>query len=188
MLALEHGLTERERLFFVAEMAGLIPTHGLQREHTVAWVAYATEFGYAYSGESFWPALESQTRGWERQSCRPWIGEAFQRFAREYRGIKPRSNWAATFDIMAEVSRNDPVTNGPATRREAPVRGARSDGHGWVGEVSDMLAGWIEAYDRLIKDPDPRLREIGRLGADRDRRQHAEARVKERRRRIGDRD
>jgi len=71
---------------------------------------------------------------------------------------------------------------------EAIVEVARSDGHGWVGEVSDMLAGWIEAYDRLIKDPDPRLREIGRLGADRDRRQQAEARVKERRRRIGDRD
>jgi len=85
----------------MSDMQRLLLESPLRREHAVAWVAYAAEFGYAYSGESFWPEFEAKTLGWTERGDRQWLKREFQRFAEGFRGARPHSRWAEHFNIIS---------------------------------------------------------------------------------------
>ena len=102
VFALEHGLAEEE----FSELAALLRQHlaadfGL-RPHWLAWVVYATEFGYGYDGDEYWDSFEAATPRWNwyasrRSTLRDW----FRRFQSKYNGVIPSGPWADWFSIIS---------------------------------------------------------------------------------------
>lgn len=101
IFALEHGLGSTELL----ELASLVRTHVLKTspddQHFLAWVVYAAELGYRYSGDEYWQTFEEETAGWNIRGDRYWIRDyCFQAFHRKYGGAKPTGPWADHFTII----------------------------------------------------------------------------------------
>ena len=99
VFALEHGLAEEE----IKEMSFLLrrsigPRPSLS-PHWLLWVIYATEFGYSYKGDEYWPSFEDHTPEWEFN--RNEFVLLFNRFCEEYDGVKPSGVWAEHFRIIA---------------------------------------------------------------------------------------
>jgi hypothetical protein len=108
IFALEHGLTvaQIEELAdsIKSQVAGSAPS----RAHYLAWVVYATEIGYQYSGDEYWQTFEDRTPGWDRYGLdsRRWLREYFQKFHEMFGGAKPSGAWAEHFSIICW-----PITN-----------------------------------------------------------------------------
>lgn len=100
IFALEHGLEARDCQALKDAVRAAIRAEKPRSDQSLAWVVYATEFGYKYSGESYWPAFEEETPGWREQGNRDFIRTAFERFAKHYKGVQPRSLWAQHFSII----------------------------------------------------------------------------------------
>ena len=100
LFALEHGLSAEE----LDELSTLLRSHlraGLRlAPHWLAWVVYATERGYTYTGDEYWRSFEEQTPNWDfrdRYRVVPW----FTKFQRTYNGVMPSGPWAGHFRIIA---------------------------------------------------------------------------------------
>lgn len=101
IFALEHGLGDVELSRMQLLLRDRISKLGsLDREYWLPWITYAAEVGYSYSGNEYWHTFADETPGWDnrhRHRIRDW----YERFAREYRGVRPSGDWAAHFSIIA---------------------------------------------------------------------------------------
>ena len=64
------------------------------------WTVYASEAGYGYTGDEYWPTFERQTPNWQYHD-RPKIKSWFERFQRSFNGVVPSGPWAEHFSIIA---------------------------------------------------------------------------------------
>lgn len=100
IFALEHGLSPGELKRINALLRA---RHGARRSlapHWLLWVVYATEAGYGYTGDEFWPSFEKRTPNWQfhdRTKIKTW----FARFQKSYGGVIPSGPWAEYFSIIA---------------------------------------------------------------------------------------
>jgi hypothetical protein len=101
IFALERGLNEDEideiGVLLRSRLAGNMWLAG----HWLAWVIYATEFGYDYEGDEYWTSFESYTPGWRENVSRNQLRTWFAKFQTTYGGVKPSGTWAAQFPIIA---------------------------------------------------------------------------------------
>ncbi len=99
VFALEHGLANEE----IEEISSLLRENLESRpslsSHWLLWVIYATEAGYSYNGDEYWPSFESQTQEWEFD--RYEFICLFTRFHDTYDGVRPSGAWAEHFRIIA---------------------------------------------------------------------------------------
>ena len=100
IFALEHGLNDEE----IEEVSSLLRSCIEDRlrlsPHWLPWVVYATERGYAYTGDEYWPSFEEQTPRWEfgdRNKLVPW----FRKFQKTHDGVVPSGRWANHFTIIS---------------------------------------------------------------------------------------
>ena len=101
LYALEHGLSPPQ----VEELQEAVRDH-IRRSrpsnrHRLAWVVYATESGYAYSGDEYWQTFEHDTPGWAAWGSRNWLRSCFRYFAEHFGGAAPTGTWADHFTIIA---------------------------------------------------------------------------------------
>src|SRR5688500_17205531 len=75
---LEHGLTGAEGESLSAAIRRHIMRDTPKWEHRLVWIVYASEFGYAYSGEEYWPTFSAETPGWLFHGDRHWIRRCFK--------------------------------------------------------------------------------------------------------------
>lgn len=101
LFALEHGLSEDE----LEEIGGLLRARVQSNlwlsAHWLAWVVYATEFGYAYEGDEYWPTFEWRTPRWKENGSRNQLRSWFTKFHKNYGGVRPSGVWAGQFPIIA---------------------------------------------------------------------------------------
>jgi hypothetical protein len=154
VFALEHGLAEGE----LAELRRVVlPTFSRSSERARHWlplVVHAAEVAYHYSGDEYWPSFGRQTPSWDpSQSGRHEVRDAFQRFAREFRGHRPHGQWADWFSIICWPIGNAVLPTdmqrqmARALYRAGPGLARRLDDIGELGRyVGD--AAW-EASDRF---------------------------------------
>jgi len=100
LFAFEHGFDPSR----IEELSSLLRARLASGErlgtYWLAWVVYAAEIGYGYTGEEYWQSFEEQTPGWElhhRNLLRNW----FKKFHATYRGVQPSGPWADNFPIIA---------------------------------------------------------------------------------------
>ena len=100
IFALEHGMGTAER--------GHVYTLLRERQrdrlplgtYWLLWVVYASETGYGYTGDEYWPSFEKQTPNWQYHD-RPKIKRLFERFQSSFNGVVPSGPWARNFSIIA---------------------------------------------------------------------------------------
>ena len=101
VFALEHGLSPQQ----VEDLRGAIRAHVARlrpsNRHRLAWIVYATESGYAYSGDEYWQTFEDDTPGWAQRGNRNWLRSCFRYFAGAFDGATPTGPWARHFSIIA---------------------------------------------------------------------------------------
>ena len=100
IFGLEHSLTEDDRLKLSDEVRAHIANDRPRWEHRLAWMVYATELGYGYSGDEYWVTFESKTPNWSRFGERPWIRSCFEDFHQNYGAARPTGPWAENFSII----------------------------------------------------------------------------------------
>jgi hypothetical protein len=96
VFALEHGLTDQELSNLSKQVIQARPSD----RHWLAWVVYATEVGYEYSGEEYWQTFEEKTPRWAMWGDRYWLRDCFWKFYKTYGGAKPSGTWARHFSII----------------------------------------------------------------------------------------
>lgn len=98
IFALEHGLSEAE----VTELAREIraPDAVPMADNALGWIVYATELGYAYTGDEYWQTFEETTPYWVLQGHPHWIRDRFEWFAKSFGGARPSGAWAKHFSII----------------------------------------------------------------------------------------
>ena len=102
MYALEHGL-DAETLSKVAiGLKRSLTVDGRLSSHWLLWVVYATELGYDYDGEEYWPSFEQRTPQWNwRIDRRGMLRQWFHKFRKSFRGAIPTGPWATQFSIIS---------------------------------------------------------------------------------------
>jgi len=101
LFALEHGMNESDRDALSQAIKYHIAQTGPSDRHWLAWVVYATEIGYDFSGDEYWQTFSDRTPGWSMHGDRDWIREAFRKFHRGFGGAKPYGRWAEHFSIIS---------------------------------------------------------------------------------------
>ena len=100
IFALEHGLEAAE----VQAVAAAVRVHIAHAEpsidHALAWIVYAAEIGYGFSGDEYWQTFEEQTPGWTLRGDRYWLRDCYRMFERKYGGARPSGAWAEHFSII----------------------------------------------------------------------------------------
>jgi hypothetical protein len=96
VFALEHGLTEQE----LSNLSNHVIEARPSDRHWLAWVVYATEVGYEYSGEEYWQTFEEKTPRWATWGDRYWLRDCFWKFYKTYGGARPSGAWARHFSII----------------------------------------------------------------------------------------
>ena len=98
IFALEHGLSEAE----VTELAREIraPDAVPIADNALGWIVYATELGYAYTGDESWQTFEETTPYWVLHGHPHWIRDRFDWFAKRFGGARPSGAWARHFSII----------------------------------------------------------------------------------------
>lgn len=105
IFALEHGLSEAELEQIFHLLRSCLKAQLPLSPHWLLWVIYATERGYTYNGDEYWPSFEEQTPGWAISNRSP-IKSWFRKFQQTYNGVVPSGPWAEQFRIIAW-----PITN-----------------------------------------------------------------------------
>lgn len=100
IFGLEHPLNEDERNALSDELRIHISKERPSWEHRLAWMVYATELGYRYSGDEYWVTFESKTPNWVSLGERPWIRSCFDDFCQTYGAARPAGPWAENFSII----------------------------------------------------------------------------------------
>jgi hypothetical protein len=101
VFALEHGLTEEEFELLASQLRQHLAKGASLRQHWLAWVVYATEFGYDYAGGEYWDSFEAATSRWTWYGNRTTLRNWFKRFQSRYNGVIPSGPWADQFSIIA---------------------------------------------------------------------------------------
>ena len=96
IFALEHGLNDEE----IEEIASLLRSRSPQSPNWLPWVVYATERGYTYRGDEYWPSFEEMTPLWEYKDRRR-LAQWFRKFQKTYDGVVPCGRWADQFTIIS---------------------------------------------------------------------------------------
>lgn len=102
VFALEHDLGETD-LQLLKSSVRTVVSWGLLARHRRQWlpfVVYATEHGYDYVGDKYWPPFEADTPGWQYDH-RAWLKNQFIKFADAYGGARPTGAFAGNFPIIA---------------------------------------------------------------------------------------
>ena len=68
--------------------------------HWLLWAIHASEAGYDYEGDEYWPSFDEQTPNWQ-YSDRPKVKRWFQKFQTTFNGVEPSGPWAEHFSIIA---------------------------------------------------------------------------------------
>lgn len=89
VFALEHGLTQAEVQELSAAAQSHVQREAPLREHALAWIVYAAEIGYRYSGDEYWQTFEAETPGWTARGDRSWIRDCFRAFHSKFGGAVP---------------------------------------------------------------------------------------------------
>lgn len=98
VFALEHGLSEAEIATLKREIraADARPTP----DNSLAWIVYATELGYDYTGDEYWQTFDEVTPRWPLHGHPHWLRERFEWFANSFGGARPSGAWARHFRII----------------------------------------------------------------------------------------
>ena len=100
IFALEHGLThtelQRVNAFLRERQLARLPV----APYWLLWAVYASEAGYGYKGDEYWPSFERQTPNWEFHD-RPKVKRSFTKFQSSFNGVVPSGPWAEHFSIIA---------------------------------------------------------------------------------------
>lgn len=97
IFALEHGFAAGDLAVLNDSVRGWIALTRPTRRLWLPFVVYATEIGYGYEGDKYWPTMEERTPGWERHGSRELVSRWFSEFAKEFGGAIPRGRWASHF-------------------------------------------------------------------------------------------
>jgi hypothetical protein len=100
LFVLEHGLSQTEVQDLSGGIRAQIQGYWPNSIHALAWIVYAAELGYRYSGDEYWQTFEAETPGWRTWGSRNLIRAWFRRFYREYGGAVPTGAWAVHFSII----------------------------------------------------------------------------------------
>lgn len=100
LFALEHGLSQPDIELLQTAVRRHVATATPSRLHALAWIVYAAEIGYGYSGDEFWQTFEQKTPGWTARGDRGWLRERYQWFHKSYGGAAPSGPWADHFSII----------------------------------------------------------------------------------------
>jgi hypothetical protein len=100
IFGLEHGLDPSEVQALATAVRGHIAVSPPSREHALAWIVYAAEIGYRYSGDEYWQTFEQETPGWTINGDRYWIRGRYRWFQKEFCGVVPSGKWAEHFSII----------------------------------------------------------------------------------------
>ena len=100
IFALEHGLTpaelQRINAFLRARQSARLPV----APYWLLWTVYASEAGYGYKGDEYWPSFERQTPNWDFHD-RPKVKRWFSKFQSSFNGVVPSGPWAEHRSIIA---------------------------------------------------------------------------------------
>ena len=97
VFALEHGLADGDLSVLRATIREWVRLRKPARRYWLPFVVHATEVGYQYDGDEYWPTLEADTPGWERHIGRSFVRSRFLEFADTFGGARPRGPWASHF-------------------------------------------------------------------------------------------
>ena len=100
IFALEHGLSPEELKRINALLRARHRDQLPLAPHWLLWVVYASEAGYGYTGDEYWPSFQKQIPTWQFHD-RPKIKSWFARFQKAYNGVVPSGPWAEQFSIIA---------------------------------------------------------------------------------------
>lgn len=100
VFALEHGLSPKEVGEFMVSVRRQISLGKPRHAHWLAWVVYAAELGYEFSGSEYWRTFEEKTPKWHESGDRNWVRECFWKFKLLYGGATPQGPWAEHFTII----------------------------------------------------------------------------------------
>ena len=98
--AIEHGLDRGDLSVLKDLVEGWVRRFRPPGRHWLPFVVYATEVGYSYEGDEYWPTIEHGAPGWSHNVGRSYIKKRFQEFERVYGGAEPRGRWASHFTII----------------------------------------------------------------------------------------
>ena len=100
IFALEHGMTEAELQHVQSLLRERQKARLSSASFWLLWGVYASEAGYDYTGDEYWPSFEKQTPNWQyhdRPKVKSWLG----RFQRSFNGVEPSGPWTEHFSIIA---------------------------------------------------------------------------------------
>ncbi len=100
LFVFEHGLSQSDLIDLSEGLRALAYDRTARERYWLLWAVYATEQGYAYEGDEYWPSFEANTPGWgigDRSSILPF----FKAFQERYDGVIPSGAWANQFKIIA---------------------------------------------------------------------------------------
>lgn len=100
VFALEHGLNSGDIDNLAKAVRDDVANRSPSRTHSLAWIVYAAEIGYGYSGDEYWQTFELKTPGWIFRGDRGWLRDRFEWFSETYGGAAPRGPWANHFSII----------------------------------------------------------------------------------------
>lgn len=100
IFGLEHGLDISETHALTTAVRAHIANGPPAWDHALAWMVYASEIGYRYSGDEYWQTFEEETPGWTINGDRYWVRRCFLWFQREFCGVEPCGIWAKHFSII----------------------------------------------------------------------------------------
>lgn len=100
LYAFEHGLDVNEIESLKSDVQTESRLFRFDSDCWAPWVVYATEIGYAYSGDEYWQTFGDITPGWRAYDDRYWLRRCFEKFASTFNGAKPSGRWARHFNII----------------------------------------------------------------------------------------
>ena len=100
IFALEHGMTPTELQRVQSLLCERQKARLDSARFWLLWAVYASEAGYGYKGDEYWPSFEKQTPNWEYHD-RPKVKSWFERFQESFNGVVPSGPWAEHFSIIA---------------------------------------------------------------------------------------
>lgn len=100
IFAFEHPLTPAEVAELSSELRKQMATCLRLGRYWLPWVVYATEIGYRYTGDEYWPPFEERMPGWELHH-RNALRDRFRKFQATYNGVRPSGPWAEHFSLIA---------------------------------------------------------------------------------------
>ena len=100
IFALEHGMNDTELQRVISLLREHLKARLPLAPYWLLWTIYASEAGYGYTGDEYWPSFEKQTPNWQYHD-RPKVKSWFRRFQQCFNGVVPSGLWAEHFSIIA---------------------------------------------------------------------------------------